>query len=108
MSESFGGSLVHFEKFQCLFNRHIQHVIDRLSFIAHFECLAVIAPATADFTRHIHIWQEMHLDLYDTISAAGLTASAFDVETETSLLISTCLCIRVAANRSRIMSNTPV
>ena len=33
----------------------------------------------------------MHLDLNDTVAAAGLTPSAFHIEAETALLVSSCL-----------------
>ena len=36
----------------------------------------------------------MHLNLKDSITAAGFASSALDIETESTLLVSACLCIR--------------
>ena len=45
------------------------------------------------FTWYIDIWQEMHLNLDDSISGTGFTSSTFLVETESSFVIAFCLCI---------------
>ena len=74
-----------------LFYRHIQNIINAFSFIFYFQRLAVIAFAAADFTRNVNIRQEMHLDLQDTVSGAGFTASAFYIEAESSFFIAACL-----------------
>ena len=50
----------------------------------------------------------MHLDLDDSVTAAGLAPSALDIKTETAFLVALCLGICVAAKRSRIWSKTPV
>ena len=83
-----------FKEGQGLFHRHIQHIIDTLSLIFDFQGLPVIALAAADFAGHIDIRQEMHLDLQDTVSAAGLTAAALHVEAETAFLVASRFGIR--------------
>ena len=50
----------------------------------------------------------MHLDLDDSVTAAGLAPSALDIKTETAFLVALCLASAVAAKRSRIWSKTPV
>lgn len=76
------------------FHCHIQHVVNALSFIFHFQCFPVITLSVTDFTRYIDIRQEMHLNLQDSIPAARLTASSFYIETEPALLVASRLCIR--------------
>ena len=51
----------------------------------------IVSSTTAHLTRYIHIWQEVHFYLGDTVSAAGLTSSALHIEAEASLLISSHL-----------------
>ena len=51
-----------------------------LPLILHFERLRVVALALADFARHVHVGQEVHLDLDDAVALARLAAAAFDVE----------------------------
>ena len=41
----------------------------------------------ANLTRYINICQEMHLNLDNTITGTGFAASAFDIETETTFLV---------------------
>ena len=83
-----------FKKFQRLFHRHVQYIINCLSFIFHFQSFSVIAFSSTHFTRYIYIRQEMHLNLNDSISAAGLTASALHIEAESSFFIASRFCIR--------------
>ena len=77
-----------------LFYRHVEHVVDGLSLVAHFEGLAVIALAAADLAGHIDVRQEVHLDLHDAVARTGLAAPALDVKAEASLLIAARLRIR--------------
>ena len=49
-----------------------------------------------DLARHIDVGQEMHLNLYDAVTAARLTASALYIKTEPSLLIASRFRIRRA------------
>ena len=76
-----------FEKFQCLFHGHIQHIVNTLPFIFHFQCFTIVTLSTTYFTRHINIRKKMHLNLDNAVTAAGLAPSAFYIKAETSLLI---------------------
>ena len=48
----------------------------------HFEGFAVIAFSLAGFTGHIHIRQEVHLNLEGTVTRACFASTAFNVERE--------------------------
>ncbi|CSB71778.1 Uncharacterised protein [Vibrio cholerae] len=43
------------KKLACVFNGHVQNFINRLAFVAHFQCFSVIAFTFTHITRHIHI-----------------------------------------------------
>ena len=73
---------------------HVKYIEDTFSFIFDFQRLAVVSFALADLTRHIHIRQEMHLDLNDAVAAAGLAAAAFDVEAEAAFFVAAQLRLR--------------
>ncbi len=75
------------KKFRRLLNRHIQHVGDALAFVVNLQRLAVVAFALADLARHIHIRQEVHLDLDDTLALTGFAAPTLDVEGEAARLV---------------------
>src|SRR5207237_8432679 len=49
--------------------------------------LLVVPLALADFTRDIHIGQEVHLDLDDAVALAVLAAAALHVEAEAARLV---------------------
>ena len=83
-----------FKEGQCLLHRHVQHIVYALSFIFHFQGLSVVALSLADFTGNVHIREEVHLDLKNTVTAAGLTSSAFYIEAESAFFIASGLGIR--------------
>src|SRR5690606_40518235 len=58
------------------------------------ERLAVVALAVADVAGHVHIRQEVHLDLDDAVALAGFTAATLDVEREAARLIAARLGLR--------------
>ena len=70
------------EEFERFVDRHLQHLVDVLALIAHFERLAVVAVAVADLAGHVDVGEEVHLDLDDAVAGAGLAAPALDVEAE--------------------------
>ncbi len=84
-----GGDVL--KELQRLADAHVQDFVDVLAFVFDLEGLSVVAAALADFAGYIHIGQEVHLDLYDTVTAAGLAAAAFDVEAEAALVVSAYL-----------------
>ena len=61
---------------------HGKHVGDGHALEADLQRLAVVASALAHFAGHIHIGQEVHLDLDGPVARAGLAAPALDVEAE--------------------------
>ena len=71
-----------FEEHMRIFDRHAQHFGDVLALVLHLQRFAVIAFAMADVARHIHVRQEVHLDLDYTIALTRFAAAALDVERE--------------------------
>ena len=66
-----------FKEFQGIFHGHIQDIINALSLVFYLQCFTVITLSAADFTWHIYIRKEVHLDLNDTIAGAGFAPAAF-------------------------------
>ena len=54
----------------------------------------VVSGTAADLTRHVHIRQEVHLHLGNSITAAGFTTAALHIEAKPTLLISAHLSLR--------------
>ena len=48
----------------------------------------------AHLARDVHIRQEVHLDLYDSVAGAGLAPPALDVEAEAALRVAARLRVR--------------
>ena len=82
------------EELYGLVYRHVQNVGYRLAFVAHFQCLAVVALAVAGFAWHHYVGQEVHLDGLVAVSSAHLTPSAFHVEREAPRLVAAYLGFR--------------
>ena len=72
-------------------HRHIQDIIDILPLVANLQGFPVVAFSITNLAWHIDIRQEMHLDLYNTVSGAGLTTSTLHIEGETPLGIASLL-----------------
>src|SRR5213592_1507190 len=68
------------EEVESLAHRQVEHVRDRLSFIAHLERLPVVAPALAHLARDVHVGEEVHLDLHEAVALARFAASSLHVE----------------------------
>ena len=69
-----------------LLHRHFQNVINVFSFIVYVQRIAVIALSLADVAGDVNVGQKVHLDAFDAVALAGLTASALDVKGEASRL----------------------
>jgi hypothetical protein len=65
-----------------VFHRHVQHIGNGFALELHFQRFAVIAFAFAGVAGHIHIRQEVHLDLDDAVALTRFAAPALDVEAE--------------------------
>ncbi len=70
-----------------LLDRHVEHLGDVLALVVHLEGFAVVAGAVAHLARHVHVGQEVHLDLEGAVAGARLAAAALDVEREPALLV---------------------
>src|SRR5699024_11609139 len=68
-------------------DRNVQYFGNVLTLVQDLECLAVVARAITNFTRDIHIRQEVHFNLDGAIALAGLTAPALDVEAKSAGLV---------------------
>src|SRR6266436_10343310 len=75
------------EERERLRHRHVQDVGDVLALVADLERLAVVALSAADLAGHVHVGQEVHLDLHEPVALAGLAAPALDVEREAPRLV---------------------
>ena len=75
------------EELYRIIDRHVQNLSDILLLVVDFQSFAIIAGAVADLTGHIDVRQEVHLNLDNPITRAGLTAAALDVKAETALLV---------------------
>ena len=71
-----------------VFNGHFQNVGNGLAAVGHFKRLSVVPLALADFTGHLHIGKEVHLDGLHPLALASFAASALDIEGEASHLVS--------------------
>ena len=58
---------------------HVEHFGDVLPLERDVEGVAVVARALTDFTRHVHVGEEMHLDL-DGAVAGALAGSLLGAE----------------------------
>ena len=70
------------EEVDRLGHRHVEHVGDVLALELDVERVAVVAGALAHLARHVHVGQEVHLDLDRAVAGARLAAPALDVEAE--------------------------
>ena len=70
------------EELQRLLDGHLEDVGDALALVVDLQRLAVVALAAADLARHVHVREELHLDLDDPVARTRLAASASHVERE--------------------------
>ena len=73
-----------FKLFERFVYREHQGVGNGHASIEHLKCLSVVAFAIAGFTGNEHVRQEVHLNTQNTITKAGLAATALDVKRKTS------------------------
>ena len=70
-----------------LLDGHVQHVGDGLALVVHLQGVGVVPGAVADLARHVHVGQELHLDLDGAVARARLAPAALDVEREPARLV---------------------
>ena len=63
-------------------HRHVEHFGDAAAFVRDLQGLAVVAPSAALIAGHVHIGEEVHVDLQLAVALAFLTTPARGVETE--------------------------
>src|SRR5690606_23102448 len=76
------GGRPRFELFERLCHREPEYFADIAAAITDFEGFAVVAFAVAYVAGHVHVGQEMHLDLDHAVALAGFAPAALDVEAE--------------------------
>jgi len=79
------------EEVQRLLNLHVQDLGDVLPLVVDLEGFRIIPGPVADVAVDINIRKEVHLDLDNPVSFAGLAPPAFDVKAEPALGIATHL-----------------
>ena len=82
------------EELHRLLHAHVEHVGDVLALVPDLERVAVVPLAAAGLAGHVHVGQEVHLDLDLAVAAAGLAATALDVEAEATGLVAAQLALR--------------
>jgi hypothetical protein len=90
-------------------DREVQDLRDVPALVLHLERFAVVALAVADVAGHVHVGQEVHLDLDHAVALAGLAAAAGHVEARSAPGRSRVrVAVLVSAISSRIGVNRPV
>jgi hypothetical protein len=72
-----GGEEVH-----RLVHRLLQHLADVAALVGDLEHVGPVPPALALLAGHVHVLDEVHLELLETVALAGLAAAAGHVERE--------------------------
>ena len=70
------------EELERVLDGHLEHFVNILALVANLERLPVVSLAAADVAGHVHVRQEVHLDLDDAVALAGFATSTLDVKTE--------------------------
>ena len=74
-------------KLEGLIDGHIQDVPDVGAFVLDFQGFPGCTASPADVAGHINVREEVHLDLDDSVSAAGLAPPPLDVEAISPFLV---------------------
>ena len=85
------------KEFLAIFDRHVEDIGYAHLLELDFEGFFVEALALAALTGHIDIGQEVHFDLDQAITLAGLAAPALDIEREPRPLGSHAASLRAIA-----------
>src|SRR4029434_6674720 len=68
------------EEIDRLVDGHLQHVADGPVTELHAEHVGAVAPALALLAGDVHILEEVHLQLLESVALTRLAAAALDVE----------------------------
>ena len=82
------------EKFECFLDGHMENFSDGFSFEPNLQSFRIVPASSTGFTFYVDIREEVHLDLLDSGSFAGLTASALGIEAESPHPVSSFLCFK--------------
>lgn len=72
------------EEFEGFIHGHLEHFVDVLALVGHLQRFAIVARTIAHFTIHVHIGEEVHLDLLLAVALARFAASTCNIEGETA------------------------
>src|SRR2546425_4831906 len=98
-----------FRSLECLLDRHVEHVRDRLALELDLERLPVVPAPVTDLAGDVDVGQEVHLDLDRAVASAGLAAPALDVEREPSRLVAAGLGVdRLSVERTDMVEQPRV
>ena len=75
------------EQFEGLRYAHVQHVCDGLAFVLDLQGFIVETLSLALIAHDVHIREEVHGDLDETVALACLAPAALDVEAEPAGLV---------------------
>ena len=96
------------KKGQRLLHRHIQHIVNALALVFDVQCLSVIALASANLTRHIDIRQKCISILIMPSPPQASQRPPLTLKLNLPFYSLSLFASEVDANKSRIISNTPV
>ncbi len=79
-----------FEQVQRVLDSHVEDFVDVAALVADLQGFAVVALALAHVTGHVDVGQEVHFDLDQAVTLAGLAAAAANVEGEPPRRVTAC------------------
>src|SRR5271157_1133580 len=90
-----GADLAHAgEKNQRLPHRHLEHVVNALSLVEHFQDARLKTATTAFLAHQFDVGQELHLYRHGAVALAGLAAAAGNIEREVAGTIAALASLR--------------
>ena len=71
------------EKLHRVVDRHVQHIGNALTFVAHFKRFAVVSLTVTLLAGHVNVRQEVHLDGFVAVALTCLAATALHIKGKT-------------------------
>ena len=81
------------EEFEGFGGCHVEYVGNRFALEFDLEGLGIVAFSFTLLALDIDVGQEVHLYFDESVAAAGLAASAFDIEREPAGIVAADLCL---------------